>query len=121
MGMFDEIRVEHILPGTTEITDTWYQTKSFDCTMTKYVIDANGYLYEEKWDWEWIDDPDHFLKGYINKIDDSYRREYLTDFHGDIRFYGSTPDDKVNRRWRDYHARFTDGKLSKMWYKDSSY
>lgn len=121
MGMFDEIRVEQILPGNAEITDRWYQTKDLECVMTKYVISANGELYEERWDWEWIEDEGYLLKGYLNKIEDTYRREYLTDFHGDIRFYGSRPDDQVNRIWRDYYARFTNGKLSKMWYKDTNY
>jgi hypothetical protein len=121
MGMFDEIRVEHILPGETEITDTWYQTKSLENVMAKYVITAKGELYEDRWDYEWIDDPDHFLKGYLNKIENSYRREYLTDFHGDIIFYRGKPMEGTNRVWRDYHARFTDGKLSRMWYVDRQY
>ena len=121
MGMFDEIRVEHILPGKTEITDTWYQTKDLENVMTKYVISANGELYEEKWDWEWVEENTHWLGGYLNKLEDTYRREYLTDFHGDIRFYHSTPDDIANHKWRDYYARFTDGKLSKMWYVDGQY
>lgn len=119
MGMFDEIRIEHILPGNIQITDEWYQTKSFDNVMTKYVISANGELYEEKWDWEWIEDPNHWLKGYIQKIEGSYHRKHLTDYHGDIIFYGSRPTD--HHTWRDYYARFTDGKLSKMWYTDTQY
>lgn len=120
MGMFDEIRVEHILPGETEITDTWYQTKSFDNTMSKYVISANGELYEEQWDHEWVEDEGYFLKGYIKKIEGTYRRNYLTDYHGDVIFYRSKPINE-NRIWRDYHARFTNGKLSRMWYVDAQY
>jgi hypothetical protein len=116
MGMFDEIRIEHILPGNTEITDEWYQTKDLECVMTKYVISAKGELYEERWDWEWVEENTHWLGGYMQKIEGSYRREYLTDYHGDVRFYnGRKP---VNGKWRDYYARFTDGKLSKMWYTD---
>jgi hypothetical protein len=113
--------VEQILPGEYEITDTWYQTKSFDCVMANYVITARGELYEEKWDWEWIGDETAFLGGHIEKIKDSYRREYLTDFHGDIIFYGSKPKEGTNRVWRDYYARFTNGRLSRIWYKDKQY
>lgn len=120
MGMFDEIRVEHILPEETTITDTWYQTKSFDNLMTKYVIAANGELYEEKWDYKWIDDDNHFLKGYLQKIEGSYRREYLTGYHGDVIFYKSNPMNE-HRVWRYYYARFTNGKLTNMWYKDIQY
>ena len=120
MGMFDEIRVEHILPGETQITDDWYQTKSLDNVMARYVISAKGELYEDKWDYKWVDDDNHFLKGYLQKIEGSYRREYLTNYHGDVIFYTSRPLNE-NRVWRDYHARFTDGKLTKMWYKDTQY
>jgi hypothetical protein len=121
MGMFDEIRVEQILPGNTEITNEWYQTKSLENVMTKYVISARGELYEERWQWEWVEENTHWLGGYMEKIEGSYHREYLTDYHGDIIFYKGTPEDRNARRWRDYYARFTDGKLSKMWYVDRQY
>lgn len=115
--MFDEIRIEQVLPGNTEITDEWFQTKSFDNVMTRYVITANGELYEERWDYEWITDEGYMLKGHLKRIEGSYRREYLTDYHGDVIFYTGLE----NNVWRDYYARFTDGKLSKMWYEDTQY
>jgi hypothetical protein len=118
MGMFDEIRIEQILPGNTEITDEWYQTKSLENALAKYVITANGELYEERWDNEWITDEGYMFKGHLQRIEGSYRREYLTDYHGDIMFYKSMHSNNV---WRDYFARFTDGKLSKMWYEDTQY
>jgi hypothetical protein len=118
MGMFDEIRVEQLLPGNTEITEEWYQTKSLENTLTKYVITANGELYEERWNYEWITDEGYMLKGHLKRIEGSYRREYLTDYHGDIMFYKGMDSNKV---LRDYFARFTDGKLSKMWYEDTQY
>jgi hypothetical protein len=121
MGMFDEIRVEHILPGETVITDTWYQTKSLENVMAKYVITTKGELYEELWDHEWVEDETYFLKGYMKKIEGTYRRNYLTDFHGDVIFYTMRPAEGTNRVWRDYHARFTDGKLSRIWYVDRQY
>ncbi len=120
MGMFDEIRVEQILPGNTEIINEWCQTKSFDNVMAKYVITAKGELYEERYDWEWIDDQSHWLGGYVCEVENSYRRIYLTDFHGDVIFYTSTPMN-TNRMWRDYTARFTEGKLTRMWYEDKQY
>lgn len=121
MGMFDTIKVEQILPGETEIhNDLEYQTKDLKCVMTSYVISAEGELYEEQWKHEWIEDSSAFFGGYIKQIEGSYYREYLTDFHGDIRFYSSKPLSE-DRIWRDYYARFTDGKLTKMWYKDEQY
>lgn len=120
MGMFDEIRVEQILPGNTEITDEWYQTKSLECVMAKYVITAKGELYEERWDYEWVENKDPILriKSHLKKIEGSYSRTYLTDYHGDIIFYKGMDSNKV---MRDYFARFTDGKLSKMWYEDTQF
>ena len=121
MGMFDEIRVEVMLPDNTPISDTWYQTKSFECLLDQYVITANGELYKEIWDREWEEDTDAFFGGRFKRIEDSYRREYLTNFHGDINFYSSTPENSVDRTWRNYYARFTNGKLQEMWFEDSKY
>jgi hypothetical protein len=120
MGMFDEIRVEQLLPGNTKITDEWYQTKSLENALSKYVITAKGELYEERWDYKWITDEEHMFKGYLKKIEGSYRREYLTDYHGDIMFYKGM-EAISNKVLRDYFARFTDGRLSKMWYEDTQY
>lgn len=121
MGMFDEIRVELTLPDNTPVSDTRYQTKSFDCFLEQYVITAKGKLYREKWEYEWVGDTNYFMGGYLHKLEDSYRREYLTNFHGDINFYSSTPENSMDRTWRDYYARFTNGKLQEMWFEDSKY
>ena len=117
MGMFDYIAVEVPLPDGVMTSEEEYQTKSLECLMYKYVITKNGELYREKWDYEWVDDESHFLGGYEKKIEGSYRREYLTNFHGDIIFYNG----RVNGKWRDYTARFTNGKLSSISYQDYNY
>lgn len=119
MGMFDYIRVEVLLPDRTEVINEQFQTKSFENVMTEYVISENGELYEERWEFEWIEDDGHFLKGYLQKVKESYHRVYLTDYHGDVIFYGNKP--KSDRVWRDYYARFTDGGLTRMWYNDNQY
>lgn len=119
MGMFDNIRVDVILPGSNFITDEQFQTKSFDCLMRNYVITANGQLYEDYWDYEWIEDPQHFLGGTMNRIKGSNQHIYLTDFTGEVIFYASRP--MWSNKWRDYHAQFVNGKLSKMWFNDKQY
>jgi hypothetical protein len=120
MGMFDYIKVEQVLPGQSEVTNINYQTKSFECLMDNYVITAKGELYREKWDFEWIEDDRYvFFKGYLNKIPETYRREYLRDFHGDVIFYGDTS--RADGKFRDYYARFTEGLLTRMWYVDTNY
>lgn len=118
MGMFDTLKVEIKIPGFFEVPDIEFQTKSLDNALEKYVITNNGELYREVWDYKWIEDETHFLGGYEYKIPESYRREYLTDFHGDIIFYEGKSVDGV---WRDYTARFTEGKLSRVWYEDKQY
>ena len=118
MGMFDYITAEALLPGNVTVSDEVFQTKSFECLMENYVITKSGELYREKWDYEWIDDDRHMLTGYQNKIDGSYRREYLTDYHGDIIFYRGRMS---NGNWRDYTARFTNGKLTRISYEDKQY
>lgn len=120
MGMFDTIRCEVLLPDGSSPENRDFQTKSLENLMINYVITAKGELYEEKWDVEWVEAQTHWLGGYMQNIEGSYRREYLTDFHGDIIFYDSKPM-KENRVWRDYYARFTDGRLSRMWYEDKKY
>lgn len=118
MGMFDTLKVQLKIPGFSDIPDCEFQTKSLDCALENYVITNNGELYREKWDYEWTDDSSSVFNGYFNKVEGSYRREYLTDFHGDVIFYeGKTVDGK----WRYYSARFTEGKLTRMWYKDEQY
>jgi hypothetical protein len=118
MGMFDYIRVESLLPGDVVVSDEEFQTKSFECLMENYVITKNGELYREKWDYEWIDDDSLIFQGHQQKIPDTYRREYLTDFHGDIIFYGGR---MPTGKWRDYTARFTNGKLTRISYEDKQY
>lgn len=126
MGMFDYIKCEVMLPDASMQGDREFQTKSLENTMATYVITQKGELYEERWDSEWIEDPSYkFFGGYMKQIEGSYHRKYLTDFHGDIIFYGGyiAPDVDASGQkvYRDYHARFTEGKLSRMWYEDTAY
>jgi hypothetical protein len=120
MGMFDWVKVETKIPGYTEIPDEEFQTKSLDNCMDHYVITGKGDLYREEWDYSWEEDSASILGGRSTKIEESYRRVYLTDFHGDIIFYTSKPlnEDSI---WRDYTARFTEGKLTRIWYEDKQY
>ena len=120
MGMFDTLKVEMKIPGYSEVPTDQFQTKDFDCLLHNYVITVNGQLYREEWDYKWIDDENAFLGGYSEKIEESYRRVYLTDYHGDVIFYTSTPM-TIDRIWRDYTARFTNGRVERIWYEDKQY
>jgi hypothetical protein len=118
MGMFDTLNVQLKIPGFTDIPECDFQTKSLDSLMEYYVITDKGELYKEMWDYDWAEEPGHFLGGYERKIPGSYRRKYLTNYHGDIIFYEGR---SLNGKWRDYTARFTEGKLSRIWYEDKQY
>lgn len=116
MGMFDWLRLEVPLPDTGEVPhDEQFQTKDLENMLDQYVIAEDGHLYLEKWDHVWADDTKSFLGGYLERIEGSYRREIVPDYHGDINFYHDavrTIDGK--RIWHEYIARFTDGKLSRI-------
>lgn len=120
MGLYDTLKIEMKIPGYHSIPDNEFQTKSFDNAMENYVITGNGEIYRETWEYEWIEDDSSILKGYSKQVEDSYRREYLTDYHGDIIFYTNKPINE-DRVWRDYTARFTEGKLTRIWYEDKQY
>lgn len=116
--MFDTIRIEQKIPGFTDVPNCEFQTKSLDNALENYVITNKGELYREIWDYEWIENKLNVFGGSMQKIEGSYRREYLTDYHGDIIFYEGK---HVDGKWRDYTARFTEGKLTRIWYEDKQY
>jgi len=58
------------------------------------------------------------LPGYsfiTNEVEGTYRRDYLTDLHGDIRFYNGIP---IDGKKYDYFARFSYGKLDRLWMRE---
>jgi hypothetical protein len=115
MGMFDYIRVEVLLPDQTEVdSEKEYQTKDLESLMEDYTITADGKLLRTQCDYEWKEDGSHFLGGFLQEIPHS-KKVTEVPFHGDIRFYG----DMKGNVFRDYIARFTEGKLTRIWYEDT--
>jgi hypothetical protein len=121
MGMFDYIRVETPLPRKHDVilADAMFQTKDLDCMMDVYVITSTGELYRERWDYTWVESDDGLLGGYLREIPDSFRREYLDNYHGNIHFYTSINWDGDTHTRIDYVATFTNGKLSRMRLQDT--
>ena len=115
MGMFDTIQVKIQLPGYSFITDEKFQTKSFECLLENYVISDNRQIYRELWDYEWIENADSPLGKHLVKVDGTYRRDYLTDLHGDIIFYSG---ELIDGKRYDYFARFSYGTLDRIWMKE---
>lgn len=115
MGMFDQIKLEVPLPDTGEVpTNVIFQTKDLENMLDNYVIAEDGHLYREVWDYEWVEDESMTLfKGGLQKVEGSFRREIVPDYHGNIIFYHDALREIHDRRiWHEYRARFTNGILS---------
>ncbi len=88
MGLFDEIRCKAPLPDGREGGDVWFQTNSFPFPlMRRYTITADGRLI------------------------DSAGNDLEPD--GYITFY-KTEDEGAGTRWREYRARFSEGRLQQI-------
>lgn len=118
MGMFDYISVADQLPTNAEIDaaglDLYkeaFQTKDLDNVMDTYIIQG-GKLFVEKYkSTKWVEDPDGFAGGYIDR-EDPYQEE-IKDFHGKLRFYHMIDKNDVDH-WVEYEAYFTHGKVEKI-------
>lgn len=118
MGMFDYISVSDKLPTTPEIDASGinlyaepYQTKDLDNIMATYYI-QRGKLFVEKYKvTEWVEDPEGFAGGYIDRKE-PYQEE-IYDYHGKIRFYHIIDKDGYDH-WIEYQAWFSHGNMDKI-------
>jgi hypothetical protein len=126
MGMFDNIECNYPLPISKDlldieelnIYDVQFQTKSLENLMELYVITEDGELLRKKNRYEWVDDDNYFLKGYMDVVSSADVKE---NFHGIIEFYfyetylkdvdGKKKEMTVTG---EYEAKFVDGKLSSI-------
>lgn len=114
VGMFDYLKCHVPLPDTEEVSSHEFQTKSLRNLMDRYEIRADGTLWREHVDGQWVNDESHFLGGYLNEIEETRRWLPVSDVHQDIIFYTGWKKGVL----REYAARFTDGQLIKITYKD---
>lgn len=124
--MFDNINCEYPLPVSKElieledfdIYEAEFQTKDLENALELYTITEDGDLIRKKIQYEWVDDDEAFLKGYMKVVSSEDIKE---NFHGIIEFYcyeqlrkeveGKTKETSVTV---DYEAKFIDGKLSSI-------
>lgn len=132
MGMFDNIECNYPLPITKElleledfnIDEVEFQTKSFENLLELYIISEDGELLRKKSTYEWYDDDEYFLKGYMKEVSSEIVKE---TFFGVVEFYCYEQLRKeVNGKVReisvsvDYEAKFNDGKLISLDLVDQS-
>lgn len=132
MGLFDNIECNYPLPISKELLDVEelniyeveFQTKSLENLMELYVITEDGELLRRKNRYEWVDDDDAFLKGYMEVVSSEDVKE---NYHGIVEFYfyesylrdvdGKKKEITVSG---DYEAKFIDGKLFSIELVDQS-
>ena len=124
MGMFDSIECNCPLPLPLEVVDIFpdiydqeFQTKDLENLLDLYYLNEDGVLYWRKRKYEWKDDNNAFLKGYMDVVDEEV---VPTDFHGVLNFYcyetvhEDESSDKAKDVTIDYLAKFTNGKLENI-------
>jgi hypothetical protein len=105
MGMFDNIHYN----------GHEYQTKDTPAqSLDNYKIEVDPefgptFLWYEDYDAEYVKSEDHFLGGYIEKLNVRWVR--CDDFDGNIRFYRTEDEAKT---WIEYSALFMDGQLLRI-------
>ena len=124
MGMFDSIQCNYPLPLPLEVVDILpdlydqeFQTKDLENLLDLYYLNENGTLCWRKRKYEWKDDDNAFLKGYMDVIEEEI---VPVDFHGTLNFYcyetihEDESSDKAKDVSIDYLAKFTNGKIENI-------
>ena len=115
MGLFTRVKVvRRLIPKEYRqyIRPEGWQTKDVvEPSMDTLEITAKGELFYEFHKYDVVEDPGSFVGFYMKPIK-TYR--VRLDFHGDMRFYTSHENDEGGWDFIDLVARFTEGKLQKI-------
>jgi hypothetical protein len=109
MGMFDDITCLAALPDEP-VNDRNFQTKDLENLLDHYTITEDGKLLVDVFKLHVRTDAEkeRYKQETGYKFAPPFRREEKgrveIDYHGRIVFYGGDP-------WREYEAKFTDGRL----------
>lgn len=132
MGMFDTIKCLYPLPDGFDAEGLEWQTKDLECELDEYTITADGRLVHDEWKYESVPDNERpypeateGLKSVMGSIRRVVTKPNVeVPYHGDIVFYGSNvcasghgmcvTDDDQPPQWREYSARFTNGRLQEI-------
>lgn len=122
MGMFDYVRCEMPLDGNPpdRLNGAWQTKDTPDQYMTTYTIRSDGSLWWKPYETDFVPN-EEFPEGDFRRLRGALKRyekepERLTDFHGDIFFYGGDWSNELQQHlcWWEYRARFTDGVCSSI-------
>jgi len=123
MGMFDYLNCKYPLPNPSFDLDSWgiklndikYQTKDLENCLIEYTIRENGELWYDDVTYQWVDDDNVLLKGYMDVVS-SHNKP--ANFHGIVTFYCyeelGEKDGKFYSLELDYEAKFVDNKIVEL-------
>ena len=126
MGMFDYINYEAELPlsknaqklfSHIDLNKEPFQTKDFDNTMSKYIVNKNGNLYIEIVKGEYVENPKpKGYKGWWSPLQFNEIKRYNKKFNhtGNVVFYNQVHDKKGNEYWLEFNATFIKGKVTEI-------
>ncbi len=105
MGMTDDMIVEYELPVPNLPTDCW-QTKSFACDHSTFVLNKKGRLLQGVWGISLHDD----------EVRETGSRKYIDrNFEGEFSFHGMILDvDSGNNVWYDFDVVMIDGVVRRI-------
>ncbi|MDA8271946.1 MAG: hypothetical protein M0Z39_11215 [Actinomycetota bacterium] len=107
MGMFDDLLIEGDLHPDVSAGSRW-QTKSLECDMDNYKLDASGQLWREEYDVEDRSDPNaegiERLAGICTRVNERWVKSNWT---GELYFYNRVPD----KGWVECKAIIVRGSL----------
>jgi hypothetical protein len=129
MGMFDSIKVKAKLPLNDELKSynlNWeeieFQTKDLENCLLEYILDENGFLFEEVIEREYVEyskeerKKDKNIKTWnlFKEVKEISRTTKKLDYHGVLNFYCY---EKINDKEQicvDFEAFFIYGKIDKI-------
>ena len=128
MGMFDSIKVKAKLPLNDELKSynlKWeeieFQTKDLDNCLCEYILDENGFLFEEVIEREYIpytkeEREDKTIKPWniYKDVKELSRTTKKLDYHGVLNFYCVEDISEKERLFVDFEAFFIYGKMDKL-------
>lgn len=124
--MFDYIKYQAKLPLSKKaeklfshinLAEEPFQTKDFDNTMSRYIVNKNGNLYLEIVEGDYTPNPKpRGQKGWWPpyQFNETKRYNKKYNFTGDVNFYHHVSDKNENEYWLEFDVTFVKGKVESI-------